>query len=173
MKKNLLFILVICFYSGIYAQIQPSVYVGVGLGTNLGGIVGIGTEIKYNLVSVNFAGGSRISEFTPHTGPQSHFDYDFGIKLYCPLGVFAGVNYGLIGEEMYSLETQDLPNYVKTRGFSFTIGYRHILYRNLYASTYLGLTSNKNENWLVLFDSKSIVPRMGVLIGYDFGYKKI
>ena len=84
MKKNR-FYLVICLLIiqlNIYSQVIPSVYTGWGFGTNIGGTIGIGSEIKYKKVSLNAAVGSWIGEFPEHTGSQSRFDYDLGVKLY-------------------------------------------------------------------------------------------
>ena len=78
----------------IFSQITPSIYAGLGMGTNLGGAVGIGTEIRYKIVSFNCAIGSWIDEFPSHTGAQSRFDYDLGLKLYSKYDLFLGVNYG-------------------------------------------------------------------------------
>jgi len=33
---------------------------------------------------------------------------------------------------------------------------------------YIGLTSNKKENTLAIFDDKSFIPRIGIILGYDF-----
>ena len=49
-------IALLCCFSA-KAQITPSVYAGLGNYTNLGGMVGIGTEIQYKFVSVNAAIG--------------------------------------------------------------------------------------------------------------------
>jgi len=33
------------------------------------------------------------------------------------------------------------------------------------------LTSNKKENTLAIFDDKSFIPRIGIILGYDFNKK--
>jgi hypothetical protein len=59
-------------------------------------------------------------------------------------------------------------HFEKTHGFSFTIGYRRNIYKNIFGLTYFGLTSNKKENTYVFFDEKSFFPRLGIILGYDF-----
>lgn len=156
-----------------FSQVEPSVYAGMGLGTNLGGLVGIGSEIKYKIVSINAAVGTWTDEFPEHTGAKSRFDYDFGLKLYSDIGLFAGVNYGIIGAALYTREGQDLLHYEKTHGFSFTIGYKWNIYKNTFASFYLGLTSNSAENHISVFDNSSFLPRIGILLGYEFKKKNM
>ena len=162
--------LLIGFNSNIYSQIIPSVYTGIGMGTNLGGAIGIGSEIRYKMVSFNFAIGSWIDEFPEHTGAKSRFDYDVGLKLYSKYGLFVGTNYGLIGEALYT-SGQDIMHFEKTHGFSFTLGYRHDIYKNIFGLAYIGLTSSKKENYLTLFDNRTFFPRVGLIFGYDFKKK--
>jgi len=150
------------------SQINPSVYTGWGFGTNLGGEVGIGSEFKYKMMSVNAAMGSWIGEFPAHTGAKSRFDYDFGVKIYSRLGLFLGVNYGIIDESLYTKTGQSIMNFEKTHGFSFTGGYRHTIYKNIYGLGYFGITSNKKSNYIYIFDEKDFVPRIGLIIGYEF-----
>ena len=152
----------------VFSQITPSIYAGLGMGTNLGGAVGIGTEIRYKIVSFNCAIGSWIDEFPSHTGAQSRFDYDLGLKLHSKYGLFLGANYGIIGEALYTKDEQDLMHFEKTHGFSFTIGYRRNIYKNIFGMAYIGLTSNKKENTLAIFENKSFIPRFGIIFGYDF-----
>lgn len=168
MRKVILLLIILAFQYNLNAQIQPSIYSGIGLGTNLGGLAGIGTEIKYKAVSFNFAVGSWLNELPEHTGAQSRLDYDFGIKFYSKLGIFAGINYGIIGEALYTKKGQDIMHFAKTRGFSFTLGYRRNMYKNLYGLVYFGVTSNERENQICIFGNCSFLPRMGVLIGYEF-----
>ena len=58
-KKRILVVMAtaLLFSLQTMAQIKPSVYAGFGNYTNLGGMVGIGTEIQYKFVSVNAAIG--------------------------------------------------------------------------------------------------------------------
>ena len=171
MKYITTLILLIGLQMNAFSQITPSIYAGLGRGTNLGGVVGIGTEIRYKIVSFNCAIGSWIDEFPSHTGAQSRFDYDLGIKLYSKYGIFLGTNYGIIGEALYAKESQDIMYFEKTHGFSFTIGYRRNIHKNVFGMAYIGLTSNKEENTLTISDNKSFIPRLGIILGYDF--KKI
>ena len=164
-------ILLIGLQMNTFSQITPSIYAGLGRGTNLGGTLGIGTELRYKMVSLNCAIGSWIDEFPSHTGAQSRFDYDLGLKIYSKYGLFLGTNYGIIGEALYTKEGQDIMHFEKTHGFSFTLGYRRNIYKNVFGMVYIGLTSNKNENTFTLFDDKTFFPRLGVIVGYDF--KKI
>ena len=152
----------------VFSQINPSIYVGWGLGTNLGGETGIGAEFKYKMISINAAVGTWLGEFPEHTGAKYRYDYDFGIKLYSKIGAFLGINYGIIGASLATKTGQQLLDFQKNHGFSFTLGYRHSLYKNIYGLGYLGLTSDKNENMLNLFGLKSFIPRIGLLIGYEF-----
>ncbi|MDR0232671.1 MAG: hypothetical protein LBI82_11215 [Dysgonamonadaceae bacterium] len=175
--KKTVFICVICLiiiHSKTYSQVTPSIYAGCGLGTNIGGIVGIGSEVKYKMISFNVAigstlGGGGLLDIATHSdiGPNLRLDYDFGVKLYSKVGVFLGLNYGLIGAEEYTTES-GLLLFEKTHGFSFTLGYRHSIYKNFYGLGFIGLTSNKKENTLNIFGDKSFFPRLGLIVGYEF-----
>lgn len=168
MKKICSIIILLVIQINSFSQVEPSVYAGMGLGTNLGGMFGVGTEIKYKIVSFNAAVGTWTDEFPEHTGAKSRFDYDVGLKLYSEVGLYAGLNYGIIGAALYTKTGQDLLHYEKTHGFSFTIGYKRNIYKNTFASFYLGLTSNQAENHISVFDNSSFLPRIGILLGYDF-----
>jgi len=175
MKKTI-FICVISLmviHSKIYSQIIPSIYTGYSMGTNIGGEIGIGSEIKYKMISFNAAIGSLLGKLPAHTGAKTRFDYDFGIKLYPYSGAFLGVNYGLIDAKLYTKSGQDLLHFEKIHGFSFTLGYRHSIYKNLYGLGFIGLTSNKKVNYFTLFGNKTFIPRIGLLIGYEFKTKII
>lgn len=167
-KKYLFFFLLVSLSSLTYSQLKPSVYAGIGLGTNLGGTVGIGSEIKYKFISFNAAVGSWLGEFPEHTGDKSRLDYDFGIKVYPYKGLFLGVNYGLLGSALYSKQNQSLLHFEKTRGFSFTLGYKQSVYKNTFIMAYFGTTTNKMENTLNLGDNSGFLPRLGIILGYDF-----
>ena len=170
MKKFYLsLILLIGMQCGISAQIKPSIYVGLGMGTNLGGTIGIGGEVKYKSLSFNAAVGSWVGDYPAHSGDKYRFDYDVGIKLYLKYGLFVGLNYGVIGEAMYTKKDNDNNIYFeKTHGYSYIIGYKRNIFNNIYTSVYLGFTSSKEENHLYLFNRQSFIPRMGILIGYNF-----
>ena len=180
-RKVLIFICIIylmTIHSKTYSQVTPAIYAGCGLGTNIGGIVGIGSEVKYKMISFNVAIGSTLGDgglldIATHSdiGSSLRLDYDFGIKLYSKLGAFLGLNYGLIGAEEYTTES-GLLLFEKTHGFSFTLGYRHSIYKNFYGLGFIGLTSNKKENTLNIFGDKSFLPRLGLIIGYEFKTKK-
>ena len=169
MKRTILILAITIIIQGnVFSQINPSVYLGYGLGTNIGGIVGVGTEVKYKMISLNAAVGSWVDEFPEHTGAKSRFDYDFGIKAYSNIGVFIGVNYGLIGAALYTKAGQQELHFEKTRGFSFTLGFRHTIYKNLYGLGYMGLTSNKDENHISIFgENKGFLPRVGLILGFE------
>lgn len=160
------------------AQITPSVYAGLGNYTNLGGMVGIGTEIQYKFVSVNasigydgcnqvfskkgyYAGKERV-------GDNPFIGFDVGVKCYFYKGFFGGVNYGLLGK--YCLEeTAERVRVDNFYDFSFTLGYKWHYYKGLYGMAWLGVTSNKDANQFVfIFDSRSFIPRAGLIIGYEF-----
>ncbi len=160
-----LFLLIALQWS-TFSQITPSVYTGIGTGTYLGGVVGMGTEIRYKMLSINAAIGSWTAKFPSHKGIQSRFDYDFGLKYYIKYGLFAGVNYGIIDEVMYMEPVQGVWHFEKTHGYSFTIGYRRNINKNIFGMLYTGLTSNKDKNRLA-FDN-SLTPRIGLIIGYEF-----
>jgi hypothetical protein len=180
MKQIRLFLLIILFLTLVnantIAQITPSVYTGIGTGTNLGGMVGIGGEIQYKFFSLNAAVGIALDEQIPqsHTGDKSIFDYDFGIKLHSKIGIFGGVNYGLIDAVLSTKRGQDVLHLKKTHGFSYTVGYKHTIYKHIYGLTYLGLTSNKDANRMFppFFDKRGFLPRMGLIIGYEFNSMK-
>ena len=157
---------------GAMAQITPSVYVGIGNYTNLGGTVGIGTEIRYKFVSVNAAIGTAYYHGTfdglEIVGSNPWLGFDVGMKGYVYKGLFAGVNYGVLGKTRY-METQDRVRVRNLYGFSFTAGYKWHYYKGIYGMAYAGWTSSKKaNNWLGEFGG--IEPRFGIQLGYDFNY---
>ena len=179
-KKRILVIMAIALLccGSAKAQITPSVYVGLGNYTNVGGMVGIGTEIQYKLIPVNaaigfdgcnqaffrkgyYAGKERV-------GDNPFFGFDVGVKCYFYKGFFGGVNYGLLGK--YCLEeTAERVRVDNFYDFSFTLGYKWHYYKGLYGMAWLGVTSNKDANQFVfIFDSRSFIPRAGLIIGYEF-----
>ncbi len=170
-KHQLIYILILFFINNSHAQFTPSLYAGWGLGTNIGGEMGIGCELRYRMVSANLAVGSWLGEFPEHTGAQSRFDYDGGIKLYAPIGVFVGLNYGIIGESLYTKDGQSILHFEKVHGFSYTLGYRHTIYKRIYGLGFFGFTSNKRENYLYLFGKKDFIPRLGQVVGYELNPK--
>lgn len=172
LKKRILitFSLAFLFCCGAKAQITPSVYVGLGNYTNLGGTVGIGAEIRYKFISVNAAIGTvynmgafdglEIVRGNPWLG------FDVGVKCYVFKGLFVGVNYGVLGKYRY-METQDRVRVRDLCGFSFTTGYRWNFYKGIYGLVYTGTTSSKDANNF-LGDLGGIQPRFGILLGYEF-----
>ncbi|GHU72122.1 hypothetical protein FACS189413_14730 [Bacteroidia bacterium] len=169
--RKLLILLLFFYCTKSISQIQPSVYIGVGLGANLGGLAGIGAEIKYDFFSLNVAVGNILGNDLLDLDTRditNKFGYDLGVKLYSKMGVFAGINYGLIGAERYSKGGQEDLFFEKNYAFSFTAGYRRILYKHIYGSVYAGLTSKKERNLVQVLDTKVFMPRLGLLIGYEF-----
>ena len=155
---------------GAMAQITPSLYVGIGNYTNLGGTMGIGTELKYKFVSVNAAIGTAYYHGTfdglEIVGSNPWLGFDVGMKGYVYKGLFAGVNYGVLGKYRY-METQGRVRVRNLYGFSFTAGYKWHYYKGIFGMVYVGTTSSKKaNNWLGEFGG--IEPRLGIQLGYDF-----
>ena len=173
-KIKKLFFALVLIWMGIFsakAQIKPSVYAGIGNYTNLGGTFGIGTEVRYKFISVNAAIGtiyypSKAFENLEIVGGNPWFGFDFGVKGYAYKGLFAGVNYGVLGKYRY-METQDQVRVRNLYGFSFTAGYKWHYYKGIYGMVYAGTTSSKKaNNWLGEFGG--VEPRFGIQLGYDF-----
>ena len=130
---------------GVQAQPQPiqnpSLYVGIGNGTNLGGNLGLGLEVPFRLgdgahLALNVAGGFLPREQDLYD--PSRFDFDVGVKLY-PLvkhQIFVGLNYGLYRVD----ESKALPlvPYSKVRTLSLLIGWRVPLRQSFYLNGYIG-----------------------------------
>lgn len=155
---------------GAMAQITPSVYAGIGNYTNLGGTVGIGTEIRYNFLSASAAIGTAYYrgafDGLEITSGNPWLGFDFGLKGYVYKGLFAGVNYGVLGKYRYAV-TQDQVSVKNLYGFSFTAGYKWHYYKGIYGMVYMGATTNKKANsWLG--ELGGFEPRFGIQLGYDF-----
>lgn len=175
-KKSVLalaFLLMGCY--GAMAQIKPSVYVGWGNYTNLGGTVGIGTEIRYKFISANAAIGHDYCNGAFKTGSYKDMEpvgdnpfwgFDVGLKCYFIKGFFGGVNYSLLGKRCLK-ETQERVKVDNFYGFSFTLGYKWDFYKGLYGMTYLGTTSSKEANHWFLGGA---APRLGLILGYNFNH---
>ena len=168
----MLFALALMFmgYYGAMAQITPSVYVGAGNYTNLGGTFGIGTEVRYKFISANAAIGTAyyhgIFDGLEIVGGTPWLGFDFGLKGYIYKGLFAGVNYGVLGKYRY-METQDRVRIRNLYGFSFTVGYKWHYYKGIFGMVYAGTTSSKKaNNWLG--ELGGVEPRFGLQLGYDF-----
>lgn len=164
---------------------KPSVYIGTGLGTNLGGAIGIGCELQVkNMVSVSAAVGS-IHTVLEQESEFSKFDFDVGGKLYLMKYVYCGVNYGMIdyyilhihGRDPITGEYLSVDEQRKIRGISFTIGVRTPEYKKFYLSGYFGTTNKKEAN---CSDANGLIgeiciPRIGLMLGYNLShllYKK-
>lgn len=168
----------------IQAQnLEPSIYIGMGTGTNIGGAVGIGTEIKlYKYLSVNLAVGSLHTVLDVET-KFSKFDYDIGMKVYPVKYVFLGVNYGLI-DYIYDVRIYYTSSYLseilpaidhqeKVRGFSFTVGLRTPEFKHFYLSGFIGTTNKEEANSTDadgFLDEPVWMPRIGVLFGYNIAH---
>ena len=90
--KRILYValLFVVFSIPVNAQVKPSVYTGLGTFVNLGSAIGVGVEFKYESISLSIAGGpSHIS--------SDDMGMDVGLKVYSKIGIFGGVNYGVVG----------------------------------------------------------------------------
>ncbi|MGP1447899.1 MAG: hypothetical protein ACTTKO_10340 [Candidatus Limimorpha sp.] len=166
MKHIITIVLLLGLQVAAFAQLTPSVYVGAGTGTNLGGNIGVGSEIRYKMVSVNAAVCPiwKLSK-SHHPDSESPFGWDVGLKVYPVKGWFLGANYGVISEGSGSCEgcSDGELLFKKQWGFSFTTGYRWRFYKGLYGMGFVGVTDKKGIN--------SFFPRFGLLIGYDIKHK--
>mgnify|MGYP003064442645 CR=1 FL=1 len=164
MKHIITIILLLGLQVASFAQITPSVYVGMGTGTNLGATNGVGTEIRYKMVSANAAVGTAWIKDNGRHHPESHspFGWDVGLKVYPIKGWFLGANYGVISGGSGTCKdcSEGELLFTKQWGFSFTTGYRWRFYKGLYGMGFVGLTDKKEIN--------SFFPRFGLLIGWDF-----
>lgn len=171
--KKLVFIILIALLSNVSnaQDLSHSVYVGTATGTNVGGAVGIGTEIILNKhLSGCFAIGS-VHPILKEKVDKSKFDFDIGLKLYPIKYFYLGLNYGFIDGVYSEFGYADGSSnfyYKETRGFSFTIGGRTPEYNKFYLSAFLGITSNNNANCYDGIGGKIYTPRIGIIIGYCF-----
>jgi hypothetical protein len=151
----------------VFSQITPSVYTGFGLGTNLGGLVGVGTEVRYKCISANVAiGGSYFTSYKDAKliGDHPNLGFDVGIKCYVIKGLFAGVNYGVVDKHHRLTDEIGVKRVEDVTAFSFTIGYKQSIYKGLYGMAYVGTTNKKEAN--IVLDR--YYPRFGIIFGYDF-----
>ena len=118
---------------------HPSLYVGIGNGTNLGGALGVGMEVPFRLgngghLALNLAGGFLPREQDAYD--PSRFDFDVGVKLY-PLPkqqVFVGLNYGLYRVN----DSEVFLFFSKDRTISLSAGWRIPLRKSFYLNGYVG-----------------------------------
>lgn len=165
-KKITIICCLLFFQVTAIAQITPSVYVGGGLNTNLGGRIGIGTEVQYKNISVNAAiGGSFFQKPENHeyVGDNPYLGFDVGVKYYFYKGLFGGVNYGVLGKDHDTTEVPNVYNVENCYGFSFTVGYKLTFLKRFYGMTYLGITSREEVNRFF----GAIFPRFGLILGYN------
>lgn len=180
MKRIMLILLIIStsIFSQVSSKIEPSIYVGLGLGTNIGGAIGVGTEVKFlKYFSANIALGSIHLIFEKEV-ETSKFDFDLGIKYYPFKYFFVGVNYGFIDYEYIRIHdetglifNEDTEIYNETRGISLTLGFRTADFNNLYLSGYLGTTTDPDVNCSDangFLDGSICMPRIGIMLGYEF-----
>ena len=167
MKHIITMTVLLCLQVATFAQITPSVYAGIGLSTNLGGKVGIGTEVQYKKFSANAAiGGSdfRGSKSVEYVGDNPVLGFDVGLKYYIYRGLFGGVNYGVLFKDHDTTETPNVMKVENRYGFSFTLGYKLPFNKSLYGMTYIGTTSEKDANHFF----NAFLPVFGFIIGYNF-----
>ena len=97
MKKALIIFL---FISSVIAQndnLKKSLYLGLGMGINIGGSFGIGFEHELKKkISLNFSIGSLPSGELAENSRYSNIGFDLGIKYYVLSNLFIGANYGLV-----------------------------------------------------------------------------
>jgi hypothetical protein len=143
-------------------QVAPSVYAGYGLGTNLGGLVGVGTEVRIgSYVSVNAAVGTW--PYALGRSGLDSFDFDVGVKAYpFKQWFYTGLNYGLIDEGFVDGKLS------KTHGLTFSTGLRTPSWKGAYASGYVGVTDSYRANHIIVFDSEDFIPHFGLMLGYEF-----
>ena len=138
-----------------FSQINPSIYIGIGT-PNLGGVLGMGSEIKYNCFSVSAAIGMDV--FSEHD-----FNFDIGVKIYSNDRFFGGLNYGHTTSRGGWFNSEN--DYY---GFTFSMGYRRTFYKHLYGMVYLGATSDYLTFMPKSKKEKAILPRFGLIFGYEF-----
>lgn len=168
MKRIITITVLLCLQVAAFAQITPSVYVGAGLFTNLGGVLGVGTEFRYKNFSVNAAiGGSDFLDYKDEiVGDVPILGFDVGVKYYFYKGLFGGVNYGLLGRDYstnhYVVKIENIYD------FSFIVGYKLPFNKRFYGMAYIGSTLNEDFNW----HFNLFVPHFGLIIGYNLTSNK-
>ena len=159
-KFILLCLFVSLFGTKSYAELKPSIYMGTGVYTNLGGIFGIGAELKYKSISFNCALGLECLFLR-----NPLYNIDIGVKLYLRENVFGGSVFGGVN---FGYSSKPELFWTPINNFTFSIGYRHTIYKHLYGMGYLGLTSD-NLAFMPEKDRKyDLIPTVGIIIGYEF-----
>lgn len=162
-RTVLTLILLLMGCSSVKAQITPSVYLGMGGFTNLGGGIGVGTEVQYKSISANAAIGAayfRGSHEKEYVGDNPYFGYDFGLKCYVYKGLFCGVNYGVLLKD-HIAESPNVTRVENRKGFTFSLGYKMPFLNSFYGLAYIGLTSDEYANRFF----NSVMPRIGFILG--------
>ena len=138
----------------------PSVYLGFGMGTNIGGLIGAGSELKLNkYFSTNLAIGTA-----GKIGSEIVYGFDIGIKAYPINFIFLGLNYGLVDAESSN------GVYSEIYALSITAGLRTINFENIYYSIYTGTTTDPkaNKGYCGSLENSCFGPRFGIMVGYEF-----
>jgi hypothetical protein len=165
LRNSLLWMVALCLLAlpASAQRLAPSVYVGAGGYTNLGGEVGAGVELRVGRrASINGAVGYLLQD-TELSVQGARRDYDVGVKLY-PMAnwLYLGINYGLVD---YWLDDRENPAAVnRTHALSFTAGARSRAWRRLYASAFVGTTSDSEANRMI---GDGFMPRLGIMAGYQ------
>lgn len=165
MKHIITMTVLLCLQVAAFAQITPSVYVGVGAFTNLGGGIGIGTEVQYKSFSANVAIGASYfggRANTNYVGDNHYLGYDIGLKCYFYKGLFGGVNYGLLFKN-HIREAQNIIRVENRNGFTFSLGYKWPILKRFYCMAYIGITSDKDANRFF----NLVMPRYGFIFGHN------
>lgn len=148
-------------------RVAPSLYLGLGTGTNVGGTAGVGLEVR---VGRRLAASAAVGLWPEalRTAGTAAFDVDVGLKVY-PTGrwVFAGLNYGIIHAEIATPEAARAPVLRKRHGFTASLGLRTPPARGVYASGFAGVTSDAEANHLTVFDRRTFMPHVGLMVGYE------
>ena len=148
---------------------SPSLYLGLGTGTNIGGTVGVGLELPFKQrFSASAALGLWPEALKHRVSEGGALDFDVGLKAF-PFGpfFFAGVNYGIINAEYVRNGTENSSRFRKRHGFTFSLGLRTPSYRGVHLSGFGGFTSDAQSNYVDVFDRQIFVPHFGVTIGYE------
>lgn len=174
-KQVYFLILFTCFFAQT-DTLSKAIYVGVGVGTNIGGVVGIGFEKEIvKGLSLSIAIGS-IHPMLEEKTKFSKFSYDFGIKYYVFKGLFLGANYGFVD---YQISTLIIDNVIlndteeKYNGFTVSLGCKFNVIKQLNLSIFIAnwLDSEKKSTGRKMTDDivkkydSSI--RFGLMLGYN------